>query len=114
MLDNDQALAYALKALGHPSRLSIIKQLVERDRCCGGDFCDCLPLSQSTISQHLDLLKQAGIVEWHQQGTRSIYTLNKQRLVSLSEDLLALAQCGHCVNPERLVEQTSKNLEGSK
>jgi len=87
----ESSLAHALKALGHPVRLEMIRQLVMRDRCCGGDFCDCLPLAQSTISQHLELLKQAGIVDWQQQGTRSIYTLNKERLAHLSQALNDLA-----------------------
>lgn len=92
-------IADALKALGHPVRLEIIRQLVLRDRCCGGDFCSCLPLAQSTISQHLELLKQAGVVDWQQQGTRSIYSLNRARLSWLAEKLQELAGVPHPVDP---------------
>ena len=91
----DGEVANALKALGHPARLEIIRHLVLRDRCCGGDFCDCLPLAQSTISQHLELLRQAGIVNWQQQGTRSIYSLNRARLTWLAEKLQAIAGVQH-------------------
>lgn len=89
-------LADALKALGHPSRLEILRQLARRERCCGGDFCTCLPLAQSTISQHLDLLKSVGLVNWHQEGTRSIYTLNRARLMELGMALTDLAGNGDC------------------
>ncbi|MGB7286230.1 MAG: metalloregulator ArsR/SmtB family transcription factor [Salaquimonas sp.] len=103
-------LASALKALGHASRLEIIRQLTLRQRCCGGDFCDCLPLSQSTISQHLDMLKQAGIVNWQQQGTRSIYTLNKPLLLQLAEQLQMIAQSNTCQFDDSSIE----NLETEK
>jgi ArsR family transcriptional regulator len=89
--ETQDSLADGLKALGHPARLEIVRQLVMRDRCCGGDFCECLSLAQSTISQHLELLKQTGIVERQQQGTRSIYTLNRPRLAMLSRALKELA-----------------------
>lgn len=114
MLDDENDLADALRALAHPSRLGIIKQLVLRDRCCGGDFCNCLPLSQSTISQHLDQLKQAGIVDWQQQGTRSIYTLNKERLLSLSNDLKALAQSERCLTSSNGKKHKSNLAENSE
>ena len=96
-------LADALKALGHPSRLEIMRQLALRNRCCGGDFCDCLPLAQSTISQHLDMLKSVGLVDWQQEGTRSIYTLNRARLAELArslEGMAAMNSLNVCATPE--------------
>lgn len=83
--------AIALKALGHPARLSILRMLAERDRCCAGDFCQCMPLAQSTVSQHLEMLRRAGLVEWRQHGTRSLFTLNRARLASLSMLIAGLA-----------------------
>lgn len=88
-------IANALKALAHPSRLEIMRQLAMRDRCCGGDFCGCLPLAQSTISQHLEMLKSVGLVDWQQEGTRSIYTLNRARLAELARLLEGLAEVGN-------------------
>jgi len=85
-------LADALKALGHPSRIEIIRQLAIRDRCCSGDICNCLPLAQSTISQHIDLLKSVGLVDWQQQGNRSMYTLNREKLSELATRISALAE----------------------
>jgi len=93
---NPEALSIAFKALAHPARVEIVRQLAMRQHCCGGDICDCLPLAQSTISQHLELLKTAGIVEWRQEGTRSIFTLNRKRLDEIRSMLDALANPGGC------------------
>lgn len=79
-----RALAMQLKALAHPARLELVRRLSRSEHCCGGDLCDCLPLAQSTISQHMEMLRKAGLVDWRQQGTRSIYTLNRQAIRALS------------------------------
>lgn len=97
--DGDR-LAEALKALGHPVRLEIVRQLAIRDRCCGVDFCACLPLSQSTISQHLDMLKRAGVVNREQKGTRSVFTLNRGRLAELAGGILAIKDFTRKERPE--------------
>lgn len=86
----------AFKAVGHPSRMAILLQLAERERCCGADFCHCLDLAQSTISQHLEMLRQAGLVEWQQRGTRSLYTLNRTRLNELADALGLMAKTNCC------------------
>lgn len=94
LADQAKVLAARLKALSHPVRVEIIRQLAMRDHCCGGDFCACLPLAQSTISQHLEMLRNAGIVEWRQQGTRSLYTLNREALDELAGQVRGLAGSG--------------------
>ncbi len=86
-----ERLALALKALGHPVRLAMVRQLAERNRCCCADFCACLPLAQSTVSQHLDLLRQAGIVDYSPDGNKSRYSLNAAALASLGSELRNLA-----------------------
>ena len=88
-----------LKALGHPVRLEIVRQLAARDRCCAGDFCSCLPLAQSTISQHLEMLLAAGIVNRRPEGTKSIFTLNAGRIAALADELSRLSAC--CPNPRK-------------
>ncbi len=92
-------LANALKALGHPARLEIIRQLAARERCCGGDFCKTLPLAQSTISQHLEMLRAVGLVDWRAEGTRSIYSLNKSRLATVCEQLAIVSASQYSVEP---------------
>ncbi|MCB1385002.1 MAG: helix-turn-helix transcriptional regulator [Nitratireductor sp.] len=90
--DPGSLAAEAFRALAHPSRLEIIRHLARRDHCCAGDFCCCMPIAQSTISQHLEILKAAGIVEWQAVGTKSIFTLNRARLAELGDTLTALTR----------------------
>lgn len=89
--DPEHRMAEGFKALSHPSRLEIIRKLAGQDHCCAGDFCCCMPIAQSTVSQHLEMLKSAGIIEWKAQGTKSIYTLNRDRLNELVAALQQLA-----------------------
>jgi ArsR family transcriptional regulator, arsenate/arsenite/antimonite-responsive transcriptional repressor len=79
------ALAAKLKALAHPARMEIVRQLQQRECCCCGDFCDALELAQSTVSQHLELLRKAGFVDYQPEGTRSRYRLNHEAFRSLAD-----------------------------
>jgi ArsR family transcriptional regulator, arsenate/arsenite/antimonite-responsive transcriptional repressor len=82
---NDEDFATALRALGHPVRLSILrilKQSAENDCCCT-DVTQCLPLAQSTVSQHIKVLLDAGLVERRQRGTRNCYSLRADRLAAI-------------------------------
>ena len=63
-MSDDETAAERLKALGHPVRLAIVRALAERSRCCCADVCSGLPLAQSTVSQHLKVLKEAGLVSF--------------------------------------------------
>lgn len=84
--------ALQLKALGHPVRLEMVRHLQECGRCCCRDFCDVLPLAQSTISQHLELLRRAGLVDYEADGVRSRYSLNRGALIALADAMTALAK----------------------
>ena len=84
-------LALQLKALGHPARLQILHHLAACEHCCGGDIYSTMPLAQSTVSQHMEMLKSAGLIDWHPQGTRSIFKLNRQALAALSAELAEIA-----------------------
>lgn len=90
------------KALGHPTRMTIIRRLALAECCCGGDLCAVLPLAQSTISQHLDILRKAELIVWRPHGTKSLYTLNRPRLAALGAELQALGagECGPCDSSE--------------
>jgi ArsR family transcriptional regulator len=87
----DTSAADRLKALGHPVRLAIIRALARRTPCSCGDFCDSLPLAQSTISQHLKILKDAGLICLTREGTRSCYSLDAQALAETNRCLDAIA-----------------------
>ena len=85
-------IADKLKAAGHPVRLRILHELARRCSCCCGDMCDCFPLSQSTVSQHLGVLKDAGLVTSETEGTRSNYSINVEALEMLKDELGSLLQ----------------------
>ena len=80
----DDDAAERLKALGHPVRLAIVRALAERSCCCCADVCSRLPLAQSTVSQHLKVLKDAGLVSFRRDGVRSSYVLNPAAFAALA------------------------------
>ncbi|MGE0560519.1 MAG: ArsR/SmtB family transcription factor [Flavobacteriales bacterium] len=69
-------LADLFKALAHPARIAILQLLIKKKSCICGDIVDELPLSQSTISQHLKALKTAGIIQGDISGVRTCYCIN--------------------------------------
>jgi len=71
----DNKIATFAKALGHPARVAILKVLVKKKTCICGDIVDELPLSQSTVSQHLKELKDAGLIKGTIEGTKVCYCL---------------------------------------
>lgn len=74
----EQSLADFSKALSHPARLAILKVLAETKGCICGDLVDKLPLAQSTVSQHLRALKEAGLIQGEIDGPRINYCINKK------------------------------------
>jgi DNA-binding transcriptional ArsR family regulator len=89
-MGNDEAAAERLKALGHPVRLAIVRALAEQSCCCCADVCRRLPLAQSTVSQHLKVLKEAGLVSFRREGVRSSYVLNAAALADLQAEIEAV------------------------
>ena len=74
----DNKLARYTKALGHPARISILKLLIKKQECICGDIVDELPLSQSTVSQHLKELKDAGLIKGDIDGARVCYCIDEK------------------------------------
>ena len=86
-----ERLAGLCKALAHPIRVQIVRLLMTVDTCVCGDIVQKLPLAQSTVSQHLKILKDAGLVEGEIDGQRTCYCLNREALAEfkgLSDTLL--------------------------
>lgn len=108
---SEDQLSNLLKALGHPTRVEIIRQLSNRDRCCTGDFCDCMSLAQSTISQHLELLVSSGLVEKKLNGTRSLYTLNRDKLSKLAKAIEQIAETDCCADTEAKCLKENNNVK---
>ena len=72
----DQRLAEFAKALGHPARIAILRVLAERGACICGEIVEVLPLAQSTVSQHLKALKEAGLIQGEIEGPRMCYCID--------------------------------------
>ncbi len=75
---DQEAFALVCKALGHPARIKIMEYLKEADKCVCGKIVRILPLAQSTVSQHLKCLKQAGLIWGEVDGPNTCYCLNKE------------------------------------
>lgn len=82
-----ESLATACKALSHPARLAILEVLARRGTCICGEIVDVMPLSQATVSQHLKVLKEAGLVLGRIDGPRSCYCIDADTLAGLRTDL---------------------------
>lgn len=78
-------IAELAKALGHPARIAILELLLIQDSCICGDITDELPLAQSTVSQHLKALKQAGLIKGKVDGVRVCYCINRKVSVELND-----------------------------
>jgi len=76
----DEELAILAKALGHPARVQIMRLLLRRNACICGDIVDELPLAQSTVSQHLKVLKEAGLIRGEIDGPRVGYCVEPRVL----------------------------------
>ena len=89
---HDDEFADVMRALGHPVRLSILRILAEnaQNECCCTDVTECLPLAQSTVSQHIKVLLDAGLVARSPKGTRNCYSLNAERLDALNASFSGL------------------------
>jgi len=74
----DNRLAKYAKALSHPARVAILKLLIKKQACICGDIVDELPLSQSTVSQHLKELKGAGLIKGDIDGVRICYCIDEK------------------------------------
>jgi len=89
--DPDAARAVqALRALGNPVRFRIVQLLAQRSECVTGDLVDALPLAQSTVSEHLKVLADAGIVQGTVDGPYRCYCLDPDVLHDLVETLAGL------------------------
>ena len=81
--DAEGELAALAKALGHPARVRILKVLLEKDSCIAGELSEELPLAASTVSQHLELLKEAGLNKGEVDGPRRCYCVDRTALEQL-------------------------------
>lgn len=83
----DIRVANYAKALAHPARIAILKLLIDKKACICGDIVDELPLSQSTVSQHLKELKQAGLIKGDIEGAKVCYCIDDKEWNAAKERL---------------------------
>lgn len=74
----DNKIAMYAKALAHPARVAILQLLIKKQSCICGDIVDELPLSQSTVSQHLKELKEAGLIKGDIDGAKVCYCIDEK------------------------------------
>jgi len=74
--ENEIILADLAKAISHPARIKILHILTDMNVCMCGDIVDLLPLSQSTVSQHLKELKRVGLIKGEIEGPKVCYCIN--------------------------------------
>ena len=91
-IDVDE-LANLCKALAHPARIKILKHLLDENRCVCGRIVELLPLAQSTVSQHLKVLKEVGLVQGEVEGPKTCYCVNKTKLASICTSMSTLLNC---------------------
>ncbi len=75
IIETDE-LAKIFKAMGHPTRIKIVEHLIKINSCVCGEIVEIFPFSQSTISQHLKLLKDSGVVHGEIEGPKTCYCIN--------------------------------------
>ncbi len=90
-LEADYAeLADIAKALSHPARIKILQVLTDKNRCICGEIVEVLPLSQSTVSQHLKELKRVGLIDGHVEGPKTCYCINYEKLTAVQDMFINL------------------------
>jgi ArsR family transcriptional regulator len=87
---DEEALAALCKALAHPARVKLLNYLSDYGTCYFGKLTDILPLAASTISQHVTVLKEAGLISACDDSTRTCYCVNAERLDALKKMIAAL------------------------
>jgi ArsR family transcriptional regulator len=88
----EQDLAEFAKALAHPARIAILKVLAEKNECICGEIVEVLPLAQSTVSQHLKELKNAGLINGTIDGPRICYCIHWKAFEKFNADFNSLFQ----------------------
>ena len=90
----ERRIANLAKALAHPARLNILRLLAHTPGCIGGDIVEAVGLAQSTVSEHLRILKTAGVITGEIDGPRVCYALDPDALTALTDFIATLTPSG--------------------
>lgn len=99
LTSNDLAIAAVAKALGHPARVRVVRMLLARRTCIGCDIVDEIGLAQSTVSEHLRILKAAGLIVGEIDRPRVCYSLRPEALAPLAALLDAVSHWQAAARP---------------
>ncbi|WP_128516462.1 ArsR/SmtB family transcription factor [Tabrizicola thermarum] len=101
-MSEDETVVTLAKALAHPARIRILRLLQATPGCIGGTIVDAVGLAQSTVSEHLRILKAAGVISGEIDGPRVCYALNPRALSVLADFVASLkaADRDACCIPE--------------
>lgn len=104
MATDETTTAALAKALAHPARIRILRLLQATPGCIGGDIVAVVGLAQSTVSEHLRILKSAGVITGEIDGPRVCYALNPAALVPLADLIMGLSppNGGACCIPGKM------------
>jgi ArsR family transcriptional regulator, arsenate/arsenite/antimonite-responsive transcriptional repressor len=89
-------LAEFAKAISHPARIAILKEVAQRQSCICGEIVDVLPLAQSTVSQHLKELKEIGLIDGTIDGVKSCYCINWAAFEKISAAIKSFIDATQC------------------
>ncbi len=89
----DEQMALVARALAHPARIRIVQLLAAQTECRGHEVFSGLPLAQSTVSEHLRVLKEAGLVHSRPLGTAMVYCLVPSVLDEFNRAVSQIAAC---------------------
>ena len=102
---DEQRLIKMLKALGNPVRFQIIQILAEKQVCITGEIVEFTTLAQSTVSQHLKVLREAGLLTGEIEGPATCYCLNQKNIVWLKDQIDAWLP--GCCSEDRVISPIS-------
>ena len=90
--DDESAARFAQLAwaVAHPARVRIVRLLINRESCVCGEIVDQMPLAQSTVSQHLKILKESGLIQGEVDGPKVCYCINPAKLKELKTFVASL------------------------
>ena len=105
MQANKARLAKMLKALGNPIRFQIMETLAERQTCITNEIVETTTLAQSTVSQHLKVLREAGLISGEIDGPATCYCLNPEGIRFLKEQIEGWLP--NCCAPVQLINPSN-------
>ena len=98
---DDTTIAAIAKALAHPARVHILRTLARQSECTGAEIFGDIPLAQSTTSQHLTVLRDAGIVVSHSVGQASVYCLQPEVVRAFAEEVAQIVASVPTCSPDK-------------